>query len=495
MIPWLIDSFRGGISDEHTRGVKGSFKFGYGLDIHKRRDSLSCLYAMQSISSTGTGAGSVTDLIRFAVTAQDGSTYAFGDTGNVYGITGSSTDADIHLKYADANGATKGALEWKTSDITNTNTYLFWTTGTSIARKLLPGNDAWSDVSNDYKTTLDSGSWHVMRNAAGRVMIGNNNFLASIDYDGNFDPAAMNIRPGNLIKTLEERDDYVILGSTRVDNAEEGHIWNWVTTATNWLNKKKIPVKGINALIDTELLLLQGGTNGEIFYSDFANTAPLNSVPDGGYVDPDGVAIYQDLAMFGFFGGTSNPGVYSYGRRMKNRPFALNYDYRMSKTVLGSTVSEIGSTWTVNGTFFASWKTTDGSTSEYGVDMVSSTTRAVARYESLEFTGGQPHLKKAWETQKVIMEPLPTGCSVNVLFKTSRATTGGDSSAGAGWKYARIADGSSTTYSVVGSTEAEFIIADKAKVFELGIELTPSGTSTPEITALVGYFGDKPDVH
>ena len=49
MIPYLKDSWRGGISDESTRGIKGSFKYGYGLDIHKRRDSLSANYAMSNI--------------------------------------------------------------------------------------------------------------------------------------------------------------------------------------------------------------------------------------------------------------------------------------------------------------------------------------------------------------------------------------------------------------------------------------------------------------
>jgi hypothetical protein len=53
----------------------------------------------------------------------------------------------------------------------------------------------------------------------------------------------------------------------------------------------------------------------------------------------------------------------------------------------------------------------------------------------------------------------------------------------------------STTYSVTGSTEAEFIINDKAKVIEVGVELNPSGTSTPEITAIITYIGDKTDEH
>ena len=34
---YRIKSFRGGISDEEDKGIKGSFKFGQGLDIHIKK--------------------------------------------------------------------------------------------------------------------------------------------------------------------------------------------------------------------------------------------------------------------------------------------------------------------------------------------------------------------------------------------------------------------------------------------------------------------------
>ena len=494
MIPYIKDSFRAGISDEHTRGVKGSFKYGYGLDIHKRRDSLSAGYAMSNIASSAV----LNDLIRFAVTARDGSTYVFGSAGSIYAIAGNPADPVTTFVYNDGNGAIKGAAEWKLSD---GNNYLYWATSTSVARMALNGSPdtPWAAgvVTQDHKTTLDSSDFHPMKNAAGSLCIGNANFLATFDYAGNFNNAAVNLRPGNIIKCLEERDDYALIGTERVDESEEGHIWSWITTALNWVQKKKIPVKGVNALIDTERLLLQGGVSGEVFYSDFSNTAPLNSVPSGGQVNSQGVTIYNDLALFGIYGASDNAqnGIYSYGRRMLNRPFALNHEFRLTRSVAGSTVAEIGAVWVASSAVFASWKTTDGSTTEYGVDMVSSSTRATARFEGLEFTGGQPHLKKTYLSEKVIMEPLPSGTSVNVIYKPSRQTTGGSSSAGAGWKYARVADGTGTTYSTTDSTEAEFIINESSKVFEIGLEITPSGSDTPEVTALVGYLVDEQKTH
>ena len=436
----------------------------------------------------------VKDLVKFKVTARDGTTYCFGSAGSVYAIAGDPNDPVVTGVYNDENGEIKGAAEWKESGGTN---YLYWATSTSIARMALNGSPdtPWAAgvVTQDYKTTLDNWAYHPMQVANGSLVIGNGNFLATIAYDGAFNNAEMNIRPGNVVKCLAERDDYAIIGSERVDNAEEGHIWSWIVGNASYSQKRKIPVKGVNALIDAERLLLQGGGVGEIFYSDFSNVAPLNAIPAGGKCSSQ-IDILNDLAIFGIYGAGDQSGIYSYGRRMLNRPFALNHEFKLKPTVEGQTVQEIGGTWVSSSVAFASYKIA-GSATYYGIDMVSTTTRAVARLEGLEFAGGQPHLKKRYLSEKVVMEPLPTGCSVNVIYKPNRQSTGGSSSAGEGWKYAKIADGSSTTYSVVDSTEAEFIINENAKVYEIGVEITPNEGLTPEITALVGYLGDESSNH
>lgn len=490
-IPYIIDSFRGGISDEQTRGIKGAFKYAYGVDIHKRRDSLSCNWAMLTIGTST----QVNDLVKYTIQGRDGSTYAMGNAGSVYAISGKVDDPVLTYVYTDYNGEIKGAAEWKQSD---GNTYLHWATNTSIARMTFNGSPDMpltgsGVVTADYIATLDSADYHPMKNAAGQLNIGNGNFLAVIDYQGNWNNASMNLRPGNIIKTLDERDDYVLIGTERGDEAEEGHIWAWVTTDLNWFKKKKIPVKGVNALIDTERLLLQGGINGEIFYSDFANTAPLNSIPNGGQINPGGITVYNDLALMGFYGAGDQSGLYSYGRKSINRPFVLNQEFRLKETSNGNTVKEIGSIWMNSAAVFASWKS-EGSTTYYGIDMASTTTRASARIEGLEFTGESPHLNKHFKSLKAVMEPLPSGTSLSVIYKANRATTSGDdsnSSAGSGWRYARVGSGTDTTFSTTDITEVDFTIDANGRVFEVGVEMTPSGMSTPEVTALVGYISKE----
>lgn len=490
MIPYIIKSFRGGVSEETDKGIRGAFKHGYALDIHKRLDSLTAKQAMATILGSGSTGTTLGGIFKWFVQGMDGTTYCFGANGSIFTRDG---DGVWTFVYNDENGDIRGATDWKHSD---GSYYLYWATATSLARKPLQGSPPavdtnspslvrearWTDVTADYKTTLNDVPWHTMKMASGQIAIANGESLGSIGFDGTFNASALNIRPGNIIKALEERDDYTILGSGRQDNSEEGHLWSWLTTATNYIQKKRIPIKGVNALLSTEFSLLQGGDDGELFLADFNTPVPLIAIPGGGKVDPGGVAIENDLAAFGIYGG-SYPGIWSYGRRNKNRSFALNYDYRLSGTVNGSTISTISALAVIDGLLMASWGATEGSTNDYGVDMVSSTTKASAVYEGLEFDANAPQSKKLFDSMKLTMTPLPSGTSVAVKYKMDHQTS---------WQY--MLNGSDTTsFSNTDATEAEFRIAEDGQVYEVAVELTPFENTTPEILAITTWLDNEQD--
>lgn len=489
-IPYIIKSYRAGVSEETDKGVAGSFKYGYGLDIHKRLDSLTSKQAMATILGSGATGTTLTGIFKWFVQGMDGTTYCFGANGSIFTRDG---DGVWTFVYNDENGDIRGATDWKQSD---GSYYLYWATATSLARKPLQGSPPsvdtslpslvrearWTDVTADYKTTLNDVPWHTMKMASGQVAIANGESLGSIEFDGDFVASSLNIRPGNLIKAIEERDDYTILGSERQDNSEEGHLWSWLTTATNYIQKKRIPIQGVNALLSTEFSLLQGGDDGEIFLADFNTPVPLITIPGGGKADPGGVSIENDLASFGIYGG-SYPGIWSYGRRQKNRPFALNYDYRLAGTVAGSTISTISAVAVIDGLLMASWGATEGSTNDYGVDMVSSTTKATAVYEGLEFNAKAPQTKKFFESIKLTMTPLPNGTSIAVKYKIDHETN---------WHYA-ISEGGATTFSTANAVEAEFKITEDGQIYEVGVELNPSSNSTPEILAIITWVEPEQD--
>uniref|UniRef100_A0A6M3K913 Uncharacterized protein n=1 Tax=viral metagenome TaxID=1070528 RepID=A0A6M3K913_9ZZZZ len=496
-IPYLINSFRGGISDESNKGIVGAYKFGQNLSIHSSDDILMSNPTMYPVFGnsgsviSGCDSTTQTGIINYFVPASDGTIYCFGSTGSVFARNGDILDEENPTKgkwnfvYNDENGAIKGAAEWKLNDGVN---YLMWATDTSIARKELQGVDIvpdsgsarWTDVNNNWKTTLDPADYHTMKNASGSLMIANGNNLASIAYDGTFNPAVLNIRPGNLIKCIDERDDYTILGSYRKDSSEEGYIWSWIPTALNWVQKKRIPVKGINCLINTEVMLLQGGTDGKLFYSDFTNAIPLCGILGGGQVEPGGVSILDGIAMFGVYGGT-HTGIWSYGRKQKNRPSVLNFDYKLVQyQTSGSVVSTIAAVCAVNGVLYASWGITDGSTSEYGVNAVFSNYSEGIIYESLEFSAGKPYIKKIFNTVVVNMLPFTIDDpEISVKYKIDKEDN---------WRYA-ITGANSTSFWGIGATEAIFTIGKPANVYEVGIETrSNSGENLPKILSITTYF-------
>jgi hypothetical protein len=253
------------------------------------------------------------------------------------------------------------------------------------------------------------------------------------------------------------------------------------------VQKKKIPAPGVNALIYTEYPFLQAGENGELFYSDFTNVVPVHQIPGGGFCNPGAVCEDENVALFGVSGTsrtTAYPGIWSYGRKVKNRPQVLNYEYRMAHGALGSTITEIGAVANINGQVMASWKTIEGVNGErhYGVDVVSTTTKASAVYEGLEFDARLPHVEKYWQTAKITMEPLPGGCLVQLKYKIDRGS----------WVDALTGEGG-VYFNKTGATDGIFIIGQKGKIIEIGLTLTASANDTPEILSIVTYFGVERD--
>lgn len=456
---YSIKTFRGGISDEEDKGIRGSFKFGQCLDIHKKADTLSCQQAMKKESGTV-----VTDLILFMIPCSDGNSYHFGDTGKIYKRTAAGSWS---LKYTDPNGKIKGAEEW--------NGYLYWATATKLGRKPIPGASDWSDADPAWKTTLTSADWHSMKTGAGKqgdLFICNDDKLAMVDYSHVFTSEAVKLTPDIITKCLEATDEDMIIGTIMRSDAEAGYLFAWNTLLLNWRKRKKIPIKGVNALIISEIIIAQGGSDGEIYFSDLVNQLPITAFPNAGKVNPGGVTTKGNLAIFGFYGSTK-PGIYSYGRTKKNRVFAPNLDYILTP----ATIDEIGAVKMVGSDLLASWKS--GAT--YGVDVVDSANKANAIYEGLDFDAGRSFIKKLYENIKIKTKPLPTGCSIKAKFRMNKK---GD------WVAAKLGDGTET-FNTADEIEAIFNTGEDGEIYEVKAELYPSGNNTPEIISINSYFNER----
>jgi len=443
-----VRSIIGGISDYSDRGVLGSFKFASGIDIRKQTDSISCQQGL-----TAEGVGVITDLIYWLVPSSDGNVYGFGDTGKIYKRVGTTWT----LVYTDS-GKITSAAEW-THD--NDKYYLYWTVGVNLHRKEIPGTSNWSDVDADSgwpKTNLENVAWHTMRISDGQLLICNGSFVAMVGYDQSYTVEAMQIYPNELTKTLLERQSYAIIGSYVSGNAEKGTLYSWKSDAQNFIQRKEVPAKGINGMIDTELTLMQCGDQGGLFYSDMKNVLPITMVPGGGQVNPDGAELDDGLGLFGIYGGT-NSGIYSLGRKRKNAPFVLNLDYPLTAT-------EIGSVKNLGDTILVSYK----NGSEYGVKRVDNALKGVGTYESLDLVAPKEFVKPLlWKSVVLRTKEMPSGTSIALYYRVNKNGS---------WVQAKMS-GEVATHTT--GQEAVFLIGAESMIFEFKLVLTPSANETPEV--------------
>lgn len=393
------------------------------------------------------------DLIMFFVESRDGYLYGFGNTGRVYRR---DSEGFWMRVYKTTDGAIKGASEWYQD---NGNAYLFFATDTLLYRKDISGRSDWNDV--EIVGSLTSADWHTMKQAGGALVIANGSFLAYVGYDGSFSSEVTDLVPGNLAKTLVERNGRAIIGTVRSSDT----------------------TRGVNGAIDCEVPLAQVGDDGEIFYANMTDTIPVTRFPGGGKVNPGGVAnmvkevnffeweegasswidkqSVGNLSLWGVFDGDSGKnGVYSYGRKAKNQPFVLNLDYELD-------VDEIGAVITFDGKVFASYQ--DGT--DFGVKSESRTNRAVAVYEGLDFKAPvkKPQQITNWKQAELLIDPLPEGCDVEFWYRVDKT----------GEFVRALTSGGENAFITTGEKQAVFYIQADGQIFEPRVVLNPLGSNTP----------------
>lgn len=435
-------------------------------------DSASPSSSSSASPSPSSGISSIfKDLIKFFVKCSDGNVYGFGENGKIY-----KRNSDAYwMQVYDQRAGIKGACE-KTSY--GGKVYLIWATSTELHRKEIPGLSNWNDVDEKGtvqgdewpKTNLSNYEWHTMAQVGGAVMIANGSFLAMSAYDDSYTNEALDLIPGNIVKSIVERDGHAITGTYRLAD----------------------PNKGVNGMVEAEYPLAQVGDNGDIYYADFGGSISMKSFPGGGIVNPGGMTNMIDqvnifdweqnalswidkkeignMALMGVFNAESGKGgIYTFGRKYKNHPFVLNLEYQYD-------ADEIGAVTTMDGTIIFSYR--DGST--YGVMAVDTNNKTTAIYEGLDLKTPVKNTNEVslWKYAELFMKPLPSGCSVELWYKIDK-----DGS----FIQAKTVTGENN-YSISNGKKAVFRINANAEIFEPRVVLNPYGNETPEIYRIRIYF-------
>lgn len=460
-----IENFNGGISPLPNKGVRGSFAFGRGLNI-RESNTLKCNQALKKDS-----AEIVTDLVLAIFKGSDGAMYAFGDTGKIYR---KASGGSWELKYTDADGKITGACEFKSTS----NSFIMYATRTKLKKiTLANAGGTWSGNIIEVGTFTNgiSGDFHTMRVAIGVVIITDGDILAMYDYEDAFNNAALRMSTGTKGKTLLDRNDRVIVGGRELDDAM---FITWDRLSDSWNTKKSAQGSEINAMGFLEGgVVAQVGSTGKLKYWNFGDTVPLTVIPETGSAYPGAVAEYNTLTHIGMNGGTRN-GVYSIGRLDLNDPRALNLEYVPSHGKLTGT--EIGALGNDGTYLYVSWK--DGST--YGIDVIDAANKAPAIYQSLRLSMGKKNIEKFIKTAKVLMaSPMPTGCSVKLKYRSTRVTAEEEAADDAdGWVPTTMSDESDAIIATM--TKGIFNLESQGEMFEVQLELYPSGNVGPEVDSV-----------
>jgi len=491
LVPFQLKSWIGGQSDYNDKGIRGSYKFGYGMSIRDQEDSVTAGQALKDDLVTGTFDAPC----YFVVPSSNGNTYFFLNNGKIWRRTSVGV---YNLVYTDTNesGNIIGAAEWYDS---NGYTYIMWATPTrlNIKRLIGPGYtpaEPWTDVNTAAsgswpKTDLTSATWHTMANTNGVLEICNGNLMAMVGYDLSYSTNTLALIPGNSAKCVLERGKYGIIGCTRVDNKDETDFFSWDGIGTHWNDKGIVKFGGLNSMIDTEISIAQMGTNGQFYITDFKTPVPFRQIKGGGQSDVDGVASYHGMALFGIYGNTYYTnghyanGIYAVGRINKNAPLVLDLEYQLdcdeiySVKVIGT---DIICVYKLNGL--------------YGVKIVDTAHKATAVFQSLDLDapiGSRRYPNPLgrlvnWVKIDLQCRPLPAGCSVQVWWKLDKVDTGGTNNDG--WYQSNLVDSTSTSWSTTGGQNSVWAVGQKGRTLEVMVILTPSGNTTADLHEINAYI-------
>jgi len=460
---WILDKFHGGLATGDKIGIAGSFYSGQNLDIHSEPDKL------QIMPKTTKDSGDiVTDLVLFMTSEGiNNDIYAIGDTGNFYKRTAGTWMLIRTLAGGNAQGMGyfNGLIYFASNN------------------KLGTFNPSTSAFNESYQT-LETATWHPMTCFLDKIIIGNGLYLASIDASSIWDSDNLTLITDYTVKCLEviSGGNYLLAGTEKADKGD-ARLFLWDGFATNYNDVIKIQENGINAIVNSEgLVVINAGVAGNLYQYTGNSLVGIKTIPFveknlTAKVYPGATATYQGSPLFGVSEGTSltvKRGVYSWTSAEKNYPTVLNLDYTVSTGTLTGTGIKIGSLFSEGeNELYISWK--DGS--NYGVDLVDgSGVFAIAEYQSLIYDGGTPYLTKLFTDFKVrLSRLLRTGEVITVYYDADRS--GSWTSAG------------SLDFSVDGAIiEKDFDFKQRAGEIQIKFTFTIAGSTSPAIDSNVTRF-------
>jgi len=468
--------YYGGIAESAKIGAQGSFFFGKRLNIHDEASQIKILPAPAKVSGT-----TVTDLIKWIVsgTPHDTNKYFYSEGGKIYRETSGGTWSSLQTT-ANSNG----------QGLEVSNDYLYYTQNTQIGRYGPLSNspafdDDWQTGLNDTSTT----KFAPIKSFKEGFVVGHGNYVgwwdgATWDADALVLPAGLNVR------SLEIIDEFVVIGTwrgTSITANEEAYLFFWDGVSSTFNYFISLPEGACNALVNSKNRLFSIlGSSGNL-YLNYRPTQKVQQIPKmtiDKYLEilPGAITNWQNRVHIGVSGNTDSTsviqGVYEWGSKSDQYPEVLNYAYTISTGTETGTTLKIGALKGIGNDLYIAWR--DNTT--YGVDKVTNSGNPAdtAICEGLIFDNGQIYHDKQTLTIKAYHSALATGESIQLGYKTNRATS-----------YT-----TGTANDTVGSTETLLPVpasAARFKEFQVECILAQTNDTSPTVYYIGFEFEDLED--
>lgn len=288
-----------------------------------------------------------------------------------------------------------------------------------------------------YSIIEDDDHWHPMKffPSAGKLAIGNSNFLAVYDNiiyreDGAATGSErLQFAYEEKVRALALVGDYLAIGTwkgTTIGDDGDGRLYLWDGISPGINAFKDVPGE-INAMVAGEdgLLYIWVGGRGDIYvYSGSLELKKtLKNIDRNTTIEvyPGAVTMWDGVARFGISGGTDTSVpriVHSFGNKSSSYVKSLSADYPISTGTTSNAVS-IGALHGLGPTkFFVGWK----DSSNYGVDIIDTANdQASTTYETLIFDDERPDQTKRAHSVRINFPVLATGQTITVAYKADRA--------------------------------------------------------------------------
>lgn len=439
-----IDQFDGGILDDATTPATNGGQMFSGLDIHSEN---SILQVSQKLTKE---TDIFTDLPLWIIRNENDSNFkywALGDTGNLYKTPdiGGTWILDSNVS-GNGNGlAVYNGTKWYCTD---------------------------NSLVGSVTKSIDSATYHPLKVFLGNLFGGADRYIFKVESDGTFTKRALTLPAGMKVKSVDVYGDRLVIGTfmgNSLTDKAESHLFTWDGLSEFPTESFYLQENGMNAIISWENILLNfAGIQGNVYafnnaFLDVAKQVPDVGVATGGYVyvSPGAVAQYGSKILAGVSVGSGSAlgGVWTFGRKTEDLPFAMTRSHPIST---GSADVQIGAILTASANkFLVGWK--DGS--NYGMDLLDLGTKFSSGYmETQEYeimTDEHPNLVKGIVA---VAEPMPSGTSITVDYKLDDAssyTSGG---------------------TINSSNQSEMLkLLVRGKVAKFKFTLNASGNNSPKV--------------